>query len=207
MALPPCGRRERVLTRCELSGLYKVSSRAFRRLLFVQLHTLARPGEIRQLTWGQIDWEQRVIVLSKFKGQKRRRDKLKARLIAMPKPVQRLLWNLCRKAQERPDYSGDARVFLDTRGKPWTPNGGRCAMRRARERAGLNDGGERVVCYTLRHTAATKAVRQNLNLKLVAEMMGHSQTRTTERYLHLDTADLVDGIDQMNARPRTGRAI
>lgn len=198
LAVPPCGARTRVLTRPELRRLYLLSSRAFRRLLFVQLRTLARPGEIRNLTWGQIDWTQRVIVLGKFKGQKKRRDQKKARPIPLSLPVLRLLKNLHRKSADR---SPEARVFLAARGEPWTPNGVRCAMRTARRRAGLNGGGERVVCYTLRHTGATNAIRADVPLKLVAEIMGHARASTTERYLHLDTEDLVKAIDRVNGRP------
>ncbi len=199
LAVPPCGRRERVLTRAELCALYRAASRPFRMMLYVQLHTLARPGEIRQLTWGQVDWSARCIVIVDFKAKARRKDKLRARAIPLPLPVFRLLRNLHRKAA---DTSPDARVFFAPRGAPWTPNGVRCAMRRARKRAALDGGDEPVVCYHLRHTSATEAIRVEGNLKLVAEIMGHSRTSTTERYLHLNTSDLVQGIDRINTRPR-----
>ncbi len=200
LAIPPCGQRERVLTRGEFRRLYLVSSRAFRRLLFVQSHTIARPGEIRELTWGQIDWTNRVIVLLKYKGQKKRRDKLKARPIPLDRPVLRLLRNMHRKSA---DPSASGRVFASPRyGKPWTPNSVRCAMRTARKRAGLDGGGERVVCYTLRHTGATNAIRGGVDLKHVSEVMGHARSSTTERYVHLNTADVVNAIDRISARPR-----
>lgn len=200
LTIPPCGARTRVLTRAELRRLYLAAPRALRLLLFVQLRTIARPGEIRNLTWGQIDLERRLIVLGKFKGQKRRRDKAKARPIPLPVVVVRLLRNLHRKAA---DTSPDGRVFVSPRyGRPWTANGVRCAMRRARKLAGLDVGGERVVCYTLRHTGATNAIRAEVPLKLVAEIMGHTRTSTTERYLHLDAEDLVSAIDRASGRPR-----
>lgn len=200
LAVPPCGRRERILTRAELCRLYLASPRPLRRLLYVQLHTIARPGEIRNLTWGQVDWSQRVIVLVKFKGQNRRRDKLRARAIPLPVPVARLLRNLHRKS---PDQSPAGPVFRSTRcSKPWTANGVRCAMRTARRRAGLDGGDEPVVCYHLRHTEATNAIRAGVELKLVAEVMGHARTSTTERYVHLDNSDVVGAIDRLTARPR-----
>lgn len=201
LSIPPCGRRERVLTRGELARLYRASPRALRLLLMVQLRTIARPGEIRSLTWGQIDWDQRVIILVKFKGQKKRRDKAKARAIPLDLVVIRLLANLKRKS---PDPSPAGRVFRSTRyGRPWTSNGVRCAMRVARVRAGLDLGdGERVVCYTLRHTGATTAIRKGLDLKHLAEVMGHARSSTTERYTHLNVADVVNSIDRINQRPR-----
>lgn len=200
LTIPPCGRRERVLTRPEVARLYLASPRPLRRLLFVQLRTIARPGEIRGLTWGQVRWDQRVIWLEKFKGKKRRRDKLRARAIPLSLPVVRLLKNLHRKS---PDPGNDGRVFRSTRsGEPWTANGVRCAMRRARRLAGLDGGDEPVVCYHLRHTGATDAIRYGLPLKIVAEVMGHARTSTTERYVHLDTGDVVDAIDRLSRRDR-----
>lgn len=200
LSIPPCGRRERTLTRAEVRRLYQACSRALRLMLFVQLNTIARPGEMRNLTWGQIFWDRRIILLTEFKGKKRRRDKLKARAIPLPRHVQRLLENLHRKSA---DPSPGGRVFIATRGEPWTPNGVRCAMRRARERAGLDVGDEPVVCYHLRHTGATRAIRDGVDLKHLADVMGHSRTTTTERYLHLDTTDLLAAIDRMQARPRS----
>jgi integrase/recombinase XerC len=194
LSIPPCGERQRVLTRTDLAKLYLASPRPLRRLLFVQLRTFARPGEVRTLTWGQSDVEKRAIVLLSFKGKKRRRDKLRARLIPLDLVVVRMLLNLHRKS---PDSSAEGSVFRSTRhGRPWTYNAVRCAIRRARVKAGLDDGDEPVVCYHLRHTAATRAV-PHLNLKVIAEIMGHARTSTTERYLHLNGADLVEAIDRL----------
>jgi len=199
LAVPPAGERSRTLTRGELAQLYRSTSPAFRRLLFVQARTIARPGEIRNLTWGQVHFDARVILLDRFKGQNRRRDRLRVRAIPLDRVTVRLLSNLHRKSA---DPSPAGRVFTNTLGRPWTANAARCAMRRARAAAGLNDGGEAVVCYTLRHTSATNAIRANVSLKLVAEVMGHARTATTERYLHLDLGDLVGAIDQLHTRPR-----
>ena len=200
LTIPPCGRRERTLSRPEVVRLYKASPRALRLMLFVQLHTIARPGEMRNLTWGQIAWDERFILLSEFKGKKRRRDNVRVRAIPLPHHVLRFLRNLHRKSS---DPSPEGRVFIASRGAPWTPNGVRCAMRRARERAGLAGGDEPVVCYHLRHTGATRALRDGVDLKHLAEVMGHAKTATTERYVHLDRADMLAAIDKMQARPRS----
>ena len=199
LTVPPCGRRERVLTRAELRRLYRASPRALRLLLFVQLNTIARPGEVRELTWSQVAWEERVLILVKFKGKKRRRDGLRARVIPLPPHVLRLLLNLHRKSA---DPSPAGRVFLATRGAPWTANGARCAMRRARAAAGLDVGDEPVVCYHLRHTAATTAARADVPLAKLAALMGHARTSTTERYVHLSTADVVAAADALHSRRR-----
>jgi integrase len=199
---PPCGERQRVLTRDEMVRLYRASSRRLRRLLYVLAHTIARPGEIRALRWGQVQWDRRLITLLKFKGKKRRRDGVKVRRIPLDKPTLRMLRNIWER-RGRP--GPDAPVWLDRDGKEWTANAVRCQMRLARVRAGLGpDGdGERVVCYTLRHTGATVATRKGLKDKALADIMGHASTVTTNRYQHLAGDDLVDAIDRVSARPRT----
>jgi integrase len=203
LSIPPAGRRNRTLTRAELSRLYRAGPRPFRLLLMVQLRTRARPGELRGLTWAQVDWTQRVLWLWEFKGQNRRKDKLKARAIPMDVVVTRLLRNLHRKAK---DPSPAGHVFISTRGgRAWTSNGLRCAMRTARAKCGLDGGDEPVVCYHMRHTGATEAVRCGVDLKHLAELMGHTRTTTTERYVHLDTSDLVKTMDKLNAGRRRDR--
>lgn len=197
---PPCGERSRVLTRPEFRRLYLSSPREFRRFLFVLSRTLARPGEIRCMTWGSIQWERRLITLVKFKGRKRRTDGVKLRTIPLDLVTLRLLRNKYRRAGSP---APDASVWLDRGGKPLTSNALRCRMRLARFKAGLNPAGaERVVCYTLRHTGATNASRRGIRGKLLSDWMGHARSATTDRYQHLDGADLVEAADQLAARGR-----
>lgn len=47
-----------------------------------------------------------------------------------------------------------------------------------------------VTVHELRHTCATSMLRAGMPLPLVARQLGHSQLRSSERYLHLDDSDL-----------------
>lgn len=203
---PPCGERQRILERSEVRRLHLASGKLLRRFLFVMRHTIARPGEIRRMTWGVIQWERRMIVWSKFKGKKRRRDGVKVRTIPLDLSTLRLLRNMYRNRVTPPGPNDP--VWLDRHGKEWTANGVRCQMREARERAGLDPEGvdERVVCYTMRHTSATNAVRAGVRGKLLSDIMGHARSSTTDRYLHLAGDDLVEGIDKLAAKPRHRRS-
>lgn len=198
---PPCGQRERVLTRPEFVRLYLASSRPFRRFLFVLARTIARPGEIRGLRWGDVQWERRLIVLKKFKGKRRRKDNVKVRTIPLDWPTLRLLRNLFEHAG-RPAH--DAPVWIGKHGRQWSPNAVRCQMRRVRVRAGLlaGEGEEQIVAYTLRHTGGTNATRAGVRDAELAQVMGHARTATTARYQHLNGQDVVNAIDRVSARPR-----
>ncbi len=198
---PPCGERQRVLTRDEMRRLYLACSPRLRRFLFVMSRTIARPGEVRGLVWGDIHWDRRLITLTRFKGKKRRRDGVKVRTIPLDRPALRLLRNLFRN---RGEPGPGEPVWLDRGGKQWTYNALRCQMRRARHRAGLDAAGveERVVCYHMRHTSATNATRRGVTDNTLARVMGHARSSTTNRYQHLAGDDLVDAIDRVQARPR-----
>ena len=50
--------------------------------------------------------------------------------------------------------------------------------------------GHKVSIHALRHTYGTRAIRRGVDSITLAKLMGHSSTRTTEKYVHLDTTDL-----------------
>lgn len=202
VAIPPCGERQRILSRSERCRLFLAAQRPFRRFLFVLARSIARPGEIRTMRWGDIAWDRRLIILRRFKGQRSRRDGVKLRTIPLDRPTLRVLAAMYRR-RGRPGPG--VPVWIGRHGLPWSNNALRCLMRRARDRAGLVADGddERVVCYTMRHTSATEATRRGVTDALLARVMGHARTSTTARYQHLAGNDLVDAIDRLAARPRS----
>ena len=65
-------------------------------------------------------------------------------------------------------------------------DGNHSQMRRLRQRVGLESlAGENVVLYSARHTFGTAAVGKVSDIEL-AELMGHTDTGTTRRYIHLN---------------------
>lgn len=61
----------------------------------------------------------------------------------------------------------------------------------ARKRAGLPD----VRMHDLRHSAASNLVNSGQSLYVVAKVLGHSQTKTTERYAHLASDTLLNAVN------------
>lgn len=47
--------------------------------------------------------------------------------------------------------------------------------------------------HSWRHTFATSFVRKNGNIAILKELLGHSNVRTTQKYLHFDKQNLIDG--------------
>jgi integrase len=196
---PDLGQRKRTLSPRELAGLLRAADRHFRAFLLAMRHTIARPQEVRSLRWKDLFYEPvPMFVLKEFKAKARRKDKAAVRLIPLDGRMLRLLARLARKRRPAPEDH----VFLNRLGKPWSANAVRCRMRRLRDTLGLgpDDAGENVVAYTLRHTAATRASARGVRDRVLAELMGHTNTATTQRYQHLQADHLADAIRRANSR-------
>lgn len=194
---PRLGERERVLSRPELVRALRKSRRQFRLFLEGMRGSLARPQEIRALRWGMLLPDLTGAVLTQFKAKARRKDGCRVRHLFFDARLRRLLARL----KEREPTGPHDPVFRNSKGRPWSSNAVRLVMKRLRARAGLADQGEPVVAYTMRHTAATTATANGLRDKLLAELLGHADVRTTARYQHLQAPHLAAVIDQATRRP------
>ena len=195
---PPLGQRQRTLQPAELVKLLRVCRRPLRDLLMTLRLTMARPQEVRQLRWSYYREDLSAFLLSDFKAKARRKDSAMWRVLLVCPRLQRLLKRLRRQAP-----AGDGFVFLMQCGRPWTANALRLAVRRAARRAGLDVAGqEHVVAYTLRHTAATHATRNGVADRRLADLLGHTSTKTTARYQHLQLEDLAQAHQQATQRRR-----
>lgn len=81
----------------------------------------------------------------------------------------------------RPADTPYREVFLSKHRKPLKPRAYQALLDRAFDKAGI----ERAHPHTLRHTFGTHMVRAGANLRSVQEMMGHSDLKTTSRYVSL----------------------
>jgi integrase len=88
------------------------------------------------------------------------------------------------------------------------------AIKKAMDRAGLNDPdmvsekGGKVTMHTLRHSYASKLVKNGISLFEVSVLLGHSDSKMTQRYAHLAPNDAsrkaVGLIDSLQAAYEMG---
>lgn len=196
---PELGQRKRILSLVETARFFRGSDHVFRPFLFAMRHLITRPQEVRAFQWKHLVYEPvPMFVLKDFKAKNRRKDKMTVRQIPLDDRMLRLLNRLARKRRPSPeDY-----VFLNEDGKPWTGNAVRCRVRRLRKKLGFgpDENGENVVAYTLRHTGGTRAWAVGIRDKLLAELMGHTNTHTTQRYQHPQADHLAEAIKRANRR-------
>jgi integrase len=125
--------------------------------------TGCRKGEILGLKWAWVDFEHGLLRLPDSKtGQK---------AVALGASALALLADLPREGEYLLP-AGRGNTHYTGLGKDW---------RRVRERADLAD----FRVHDLRHAFASFAVADGASLYIVGKALGHTQSRTTERYAHL----------------------
>ena len=61
------------------------------------------------------------------------------------------------------------------------------AVKRAATQAGID---KKVGCHTLRHSFATHMLENGVNIRVLQELLGHADVKTTEIYTHVMSRDL-----------------
>ncbi len=105
-------------------------------------------------------------------------------------------------AEERPKFvketSGDT-IFLNVRGGALSRMGIWKILRKYRDLAGLEKD---ISPHTFRHSFATHLLEGGADLRIVQELLGHSNITTTEIYTHIDRSHLVEVHRHFHPRNR-----
>lgn len=180
------GEPRRNITREEFQALLRSSSSGggrkkltpaarFRMVLIFLWFTGARPSEASRLKWSDVNLDVGQIVLQNHKTRRTQRT-LRPRVIFLHPVIVKLLKVI--RGRDEGEH-----VFLTCRHTPWNRNNLSHRLRRARDKAGLPDDAK---LYGTRHAFGTRAIAEGgVDIKTLAELMGHATTRMTEHYLHL----------------------
>lgn len=213
---PRKGYRRRILTPAETSRFLRASRPDLRLLLIGFRESFARPQELRLAEW--VDLQPDVpgtplaaalaagcvsLVLYEFKDCARRQHTEQPRVIVLSPRLCRLLGRLYARTPSR-----RGAIFRTLDGHNWTANALRCRFRRLRSKLGIrrDKRGETVVPYTWRHTGATMAAAAGVRDRLLADVLGHVETRTTARYCHLQVSHLRDAMNKVWRRDPDSRS-
>ena len=180
---PPA--RQRAMGDEEFKSLFANAGGPFADYLLALRETGARPKELRDLTWEQVQKDR--IVLTQHKTA---RKVGKARVIILSGGMRNMMARL--------KGNGHSHVFLNTEGVPWTMNAVRLQITRLRKKLGLADD---LCAYLCRHGFGTRAILNGVNPSVVAELMGHNSLEMVSRvYVHLadEHAHLKAAVEQIN---------
>ena len=167
--LPEDNVSDRFLLEPEEDRLEAVMAPADFDLVAIAIDTGLRQSEQFKLAWASVNFENGGwLSIRGAKGEKSRSVPLTARALAI---LQRLYASRT-----------SAFVFANAKGRPRSSiNFYQRQFQPALAAAGI----EGVVWHTLRHTTASRLALQGKSLQAIAQILGHSQTKTTERYAHL----------------------
>lgn len=172
--------RERFLTQDEAQRLLsaldadenQVAAAAIKLLLF----TGARRNEVTHAKWEFVNWEKRTLLVPRAKSGRPRSIHLNSAALELLRSIPRLENNPYIFPSPVTGRPSPSLHF------PWF---------RIRDMAGLED----VRLHDLRHSFASFLVNQGVSLYVVQGLLGHTQSRTTQRYAHLANATLSDAAE------------
>lgn len=174
-------KRMRFLTQEEaekvLEALKKKSEQVHDMALF-SLHTGARAGEIFNLKWRGVDFENRVVMLLDTKAGE-------SRALYLTDEVETML-----KAKER--GLPEEPVFKARNGEKISEVSN--SFQRVVDETGLNKGVEdrrgKITFHTLRHSFASWHAMAGTDIRVLQKLMGHHNIQMTMRYSHLSESAL-----------------
>lgn len=181
--------RLRFLTSAEIVRLLEESRKGHRTNLYnfilLQLHTGMRPSEGAALTWSQIDFDGRIIDLQETKTDPRR--------VPLTVPAIETLADLVPTG----GFDCNDYVFLPKDPKMthrFRPNQYfRESFVAAVKRANIDD----FHMHDLRHTAASYMIMNGVDLRTVADILGHKTISMTMRYTHLLDDHKLKAVDRI----------
>ena len=169
----------KLITDAEIKRLIAVVERGEEEAwLMVSLGTGARPGEVRQLRWSDVDLENAIVTFTDTKHKGRRRP------VAIGELVVSALADWREMQYERGGLVDDPYLFsTKTDGsKPWSQwYAGRDRWGRLRERAGLPDD---VRAYDMRHTVNSHLAASDVTNAVRGMRAGNSPAVNDSVYTH-----------------------
>ena len=141
-------------------------------------HTGARISEALRLRQQDIGWGPPTTACLQGKGRKQR-------VLPLLKPIAQEL----KAALAQSSHQPAALVFQNRFGQPLTRWGVEKRLRRTVQQAALHCSslkGRRVSPHTFRHTTAMRLLQADVDIMVIALLLGHESPTTTHHYIELD---------------------
>jgi site-specific recombinase XerD len=149
-----------------------IENRMDRALFLLMLRGGLRVSEVVRLKMGDIDWEQKSLLVEQGKGRKDRWVYLSADA----------LMSLHECLRKRPVTAPGDYFFWNQKRKksPLTVKAVQKKMERYAKAAGI-----KASCHSLRHTFASNLLEEGAEVVSIRELLGHSSVASSERYARL----------------------
>ena len=172
--------RDRFLMTDEIRLLLDSYPNHYRPIVVTALHTGMRLGEILSLSWDDVDFRAKQILVRDSKNGESRRIEMND---ALTTELRRLK-----------DASTGTPVFVGLTGARLQTNAISRVHRYVCRKAGIKD----FRFHDLRHTFASHLVMNGVDLTTVSKLLGHKTLTMTLRYSHLSQAHKQKAVDTLN---------
>ncbi len=158
-----------------------------------------RPGEARALKCKDVDIEKGLITISAtfsntIYRQKKKGQRSKKAIIPIHQEIFEYI--KCRVESNLPE----AYIFINQAGRHYSETGLIVLWRMVREKAGLDKS---VRLYdAARHSFASQLINSGVSIYSVSHLLGHSNIKTTEKYLHSDLEKLKVDISNVSLKKK-----
>ena len=183
----PAEQLQAFLKEAKTTGVYE--------MYYIELATGLRRGELLGLKWTDIDWKNGIIKvrrsIARVNGEiveSPLKTKNSYRAVTISQQAIEVL-------KEQKARTNDTYVFPSPNGGPISPDSVNNMLKRVLARAGI----PKVRFHDLRHTFATIALQNGVDIKTVSGMLGHfSAGFTLDTYAHVTTSAQKEAAETMS---------
>ena len=164
-----------VLSKEEISRLIKTIDNIKHKCIISAIYSAGlRRSEVLNIKPEDIDSHRMLIKISGGKGNKDRYTLLSVKLL----DDLRIYYK---------EYKPEKWLFEGQNGGKYSPESVAKILKKALLKSGIR---KRVTPHTLRHSFATHLLEQGIDLRYIQELLGHSNSKTTEIYTHVSNKHL-----------------
>ncbi len=170
----------RFLSKKEINQLLGECVPDLKDIILFLLNTGLRIGELRHLTWEDVNWEKRTIrITAKEDWSPKAKQEREI-------PLNKIAYRILNAMQDRQGY-----IFA-------TKTDFAHSIYRRFKMICKEVGIKNIDLHTLRHTFASHLVMQGVDILTVSKLLGHSSVMMTEKYAHLAQEHLRQAVERLS---------
>lgn len=149
-----------------------------------------RVSELVNLTKSELNIPEKIL---KIKGKRE-----KTRLIPVGEIAMDYLLRYLNESRNKNKFANESKyLFINKQGKPISRQHFFILVRKYALEAGIT---KTISPHTLRHSFATHLLENGADLRLVQELLGHTNVETTQIYTHISQDSIISAYDKFNIR-------